>query len=198
MSKPAFTDDDFSRALLNLMPRGRAWNSDADSVQGQAVSAYAPTFRRNSDAAVELLVDGFPASAVNLLGEWESTLGLPDPCAGTAPTLQARRAQVVARFSSTGGQSVSDFIAFAAGLGYAITVRQYAPFRVGQNACGSPLGGNDWAHTWAVQTSSNTSNAFRVGRSTAGEALATWGNAVLECELTAIAPAQTILQFHYT
>ena len=197
MSRAAFTDDDFSQALRNLLPRGRAWNTDAGSVQGQAVSAYAPTFRRNSDSALELVVDAFPASTVNLLNEWESTLGLPDPCAGVSPTLQARRNQVVARFSSTGGQSVSDFVAFAAGLGYAITVRQYAPFRVGQSACGDPLSGQDWAHTWAVETSQNTPSYFRTGRARLGEALSTWGNAVLECEIQSIAPSHTILQFHY-
>lgn len=198
MSRAAFTDDDFALALRNLLPRGRAWNTDADSVQAQAVSAYAPTFRRSGDAGLELVVDAFPASTVNLLDEWESTLGLPDPCAGVSPTLQARRNQVVARFSSTGGQSVSDFVAFAAGLGYAITVRQYTPFRVGQSVCGDPLSGPDWAHTWAVETSLNTPTYFRTGRAAVGEALSTWGNAVLECELASISPAHSILQFHYS
>ena len=198
MPKPAFTDDDFARALFNLMPPGRAWNRDPDSVQSQAIATYAPTFRRNSDSAVALLTDGFPTSTVNLLPEWESTLGLPDPCAGTAPTLQARRAQVQARFANSGGQSIKDFETYAAGLGYAITIRQYTPFRVGANACGQPLGGLDWLYTWAVETKTNTITSFRAGSSRLGEPLSSWGNAVLECELNAIKPAHTILQFHYS
>lgn len=198
MAKPAFTDSDFARALGNLLPPGRAWNPDPDSVQRQALASYAPTFRRNSDSAVALITDAFPASTVNLLPEWEATLGLPDPCAGIAPTLQARRAQVKARFANSGGQSVKDFVTFAAGLGYAITVRQYTPFRVGANACGQPLGGLDWLYTWAIETKANTITSFRTGSARMGEPLTSWGNAVLECELTAVAPAHTILQFHYS
>lgn len=198
MAKPAFTDADYARALRNLLPTGRAWNSDPSSVQAQALSCYAPTFRRNSDSAVALLADAFPTSAVSLLPEWEATLGLPDPCAGVAPTLQARRAQVKARFANSGGQSVSDFETYAAGLGYQVTVRQYAPFRMGQNSCGDALGGLDWFYTWAIEASAATVTPFRLGSSTLGEPLASWGNRVLECELSAIAPAHAILQFHYS
>src|SRR5476651_1511590 len=183
MPKPVFTDADYTQALTNLLPPGKAWNRDPDSVQAQAISCYAPSFRRSSDDALALLVDAFPATAVNLLPEWESTLGLPDPCAGVAPTLQARRAQVVARFAGSGGMSISDFEAYAASLGYTITIKQYAPFRAGQNTCGQPLGGLDWFYTWSVQVQANTVTPFRVGSSMLGEPLASWGNSVLECEL---------------
>jgi len=198
MAKPAFTNQDYARALANLLPPGRAWNREADSVQSRALAVYAPSYRRSSDSGANLLADAFPSSTVNLLPEWEATLGLPDPCAGIAPTLQARRAQVKARFASTGGQSVHDFVSFAAGLGYTITVRQYTPFRVGANACGQPLGGMDWNYTWAVESKANTITSFRTGSARLGEPLSSWGNAVLECELTALAPAHAILQFHYT
>ena len=198
MPNPAFTDADFTQALLNLMPPGRAWNRDPESVQTKAIASYAPTFRRNSDSAVGLIADAFPSSTVNLLPEWEATLGLPDPCAGIAPTLQARRAQVKARFCATGGQSVSDFETYAAGLGYTITIRQYTPFRMGSGACGQPLGGLDWLYTWAIETTKNTITPFRTGSARVGEALTSWGNTVLECEMNAIKPAHTILQFHYS
>jgi uncharacterized protein YmfQ (DUF2313 family) len=197
MVDPLFSDADYTRALANLLPPGRAWSREPDSVQMQALGCYAQTFRRSSDSAVDLLNDGFPASSINLLPEWEATLGLPDPCAGVAPTLQARRAQVVARFASAGGQSVSDFETYAAGLGYAIKVKQYSPFRVGQNAMGQQLGGVDWLNTWAIEAPVNTITRFRTGAAAMGEPLASWGNAVLECELRDIAPAHSILQFHY-
>ena len=198
MAKVNFSDADYTRAIANLLPPGRAWSREPDSVQMQAMGCYAQTFRRNSDSALALLADSFPASAINLLPEWEASLGLPDPCAGVAPTLQARRAQVTARFAATGGQSVSDFETYAAGLGYTIKVKQYSPFRVGQNAMGQQLGGLDWLNTWAIETPANTITRFRTGAAAMGEPLASWGNAVLECELNDIAPAHSILQFHYT
>jgi len=198
MSKPSFTDADFTSALLGLLPRGRVWPKDLSSVQAQAVSCFAPTFRRISDSALNLLEDLFPASTINFLSEWEATLGLPDPCAGMSPTFQGRRNQVVARFSSSGGQSAQFFQSFAQGLGYTVTVTQYAPFRCGQSVCGQQLGGEDWFFAWAINSQLNTINHFRVGQSTTGEPLTSWGNAVLECELSQAKPAHTILQFHYS
>lgn len=145
-----------------------------------------------------LLVDAFPSTAVNLLGEWEQTLGLPDPCAGVSPTFQGRRNQVVARFTNTGGQSIQFFEAFALGLGYTVTVTQYAPFRCGQSTCNQQLGGEEWFFTWAINSPLNTISYFRTGQSAMGDPLSSWGNSVLECEISEAKPAHTILQFHYS
>ncbi|EJM20163.1 hypothetical protein PMI21_01065 [Pseudomonas sp. GM18] len=198
MPKPSFTSADFTSALLGLLPRGRVWPKELSSVHAQAVSCFAPTFQRLSDSALGLLVDAFPSTAVNLLGEWELTLGLPDPCAGVSPTFQGRRNQVVARFTNTGGQSIQFFEAFALGLGYTVTVTQYAPFRCGQSTCGQQLGGEEWFFTWAINSPLNTISYFRTGQSAMGDPLSSWGNSVLECELSEAKPAHTILQFHYS
>lgn len=198
MPNPSYTSADFTTALLGLLPRGRVWPKELTSVQAQAMSCFSPTFQRSSDKAVGLIADAFPASTTDLIGEWESTLGLPDPCAGTSPTLQARRNQIVARLCNSGGQSIAFFTAFAAGLGYQISITQYAPFRCGQSTCGQQLGGPEWFFTWAINVQLNTVNYFRAGQAAAGEPLASWGNKVLECELSAAAPAHTILQFHYS
>ncbi|MFA7942071.1 YmfQ family protein [Pseudomonas brenneri] len=198
MSKPAFTDADFASALLGLLPRGRVWPKDLSSVQAQAISCFAPTFTRISDSALSLIEDTFPASTINFLPEWEATMGLPDPCAGVSPTFQGRRNQVAARFSNSGGQSIRFFQAFAQGLGYNVTITQYAPFRCGQSVCGQQLGGEDWFFAWAINSKFNTINHFRVGQSATGEPLSSWSNAVLECELARAKPAHTILQFHYS
>jgi len=197
MSKPSFTSADFTSALLGLLPRGRVWPKELSSLQAQAMSCYAPTFQRLSDSALNLLEDMFPASTINFLNEWEATLGLPDPCAGVSPTLQGRRSQVVAHFSSSGGQSIHFFQAYALGLGYVVTITQYAPFRCGQSVCGQQLGGEDWFFTWAINSPLNTLTHYRTGRSAMGEPLTSWGNAVLECELSKARPAHTLLQFHY-
>lgn len=198
MPKPSFTSADFTSALLRLLPRGRVWPKELSSVHAQAVSCFAPTFQRLSDSALGLLVDAFPSTAVNLLDAWELTLGLPDPCAGVSPTFQGRRNQVVARFTNTGGQSIQFFKAFALGLGYTVTVTQYAPFRCGQSSCGEQLGAVEWFFTWAINSPLNTISYFRTGQSAVGEPLSSWGNSVLECELSEAKPAHTILQFHYS
>jgi uncharacterized protein YmfQ (DUF2313 family) len=197
MRAPILTAADFLSALQALMPRGRVWPRELDSVQAETLAGLAPTYERQTNRANYLLVDVFPATTTEVLPEWEETLGLPDPCAGEAPTIQQRRAQVVAKLTNTGGQSVAYFIAYAAALGFVITITEFTPFRMGAQRMGAPLGGPDWAHTWAVNAPLNTIVFFRTGVSTMGEALEAFGNAVLECEFNAIKPAHTILQFRY-
>jgi uncharacterized protein YmfQ (DUF2313 family) len=198
VTAPVYTAAHFATAFQGLMPTGKAWPRDTDAIQARALAGVAAIYGYNSDRAQNLISDAFPATTIELLPEWESTLGLPDPCAGTSPTLQQRRNQVVARFANSGGQSAAYYINYALNLGYSVTVKNYAPFRCGQSRAGDPLGGIEWFFTWAINAPLNTITRFRAGASTAGESLATWSNAVLECELSALAPAHTYLTFQYS
>jgi len=198
MPAPNYSAADFTGALQALLPRGRVWPRDRDATQTKAISGLTPTYERQTARANQLLVDGFPATTHELLPEWESALGLPDPCAGIAPTLQLRRAQVVTRFAGSGGQSIPYIVAYAASLGFAITVTQFSPARVGVLRAGDPINGQAWAFAWRVNAPLQTAYDFRVGISTAGEALTTVANTVLECELREISPAHSTPFFAYT
>lgn len=198
MPAPVYLATDFLAAFQALLPSGRAWPRDPDAMQTSVLAGLMPTYERSNARANYLLADAFPPTADELLPEWEASLGLPDPCVGPEPTIQLRQATVLARFVGLGGQSVAHYMALAAALGFTITISQYTPFRCGQQRCGDPLGSPDWAFTWAVNAPSETVTIFAVGRSAVGEPLQSWGNAVLECELAAAAPAHTVLQFHYS
>ncbi len=193
-SKPTFSSADFQAALWALLPRGRVWLRDEGSTQDQVMAAFAPAFTRNAADALALLVDLFPATTTDFITEWEETLGLPDPCTGLDPTLEQRRAQVVARLINSGGQSIPFFEQFAAALGYTITITENAPFRCGQSSTGQYLGEVDRFFLWQVNSDFAVIH-FLVGLNTAGDPLATWGSAVLECEIRNAAPAHTVVLF---
>lgn len=146
---------------------------------------------------MQLLVEAFPGSTYELLSEWEATLGLPDPCAGVQPTLEGRRAQVVARISAVGGQTIQYFVDYAKSLGYDITITEYTAFKFG-DAFGSPLNSEDWAYTLQVNAPLNSVSYFEFGASAFGDAFASWGNAVLECDLKKVMPAHMLKIFSYT
>jgi uncharacterized protein YmfQ (DUF2313 family) len=131
-----------------------------------------------------------------MLPEWEATLGLPDPCAGEAPTIALRQAQVAARFIAGGGQSIAFFVGFAKTLGYDITITQFAPSRFGR-PFGSPFGGVAWAFAWQVNAPQFTVATFNFGTGNFGDPFASWGNTVLQCELQRLSPAHTIITFNY-
>lgn len=171
-----FSLEDYALALRKLMPRGRVWPEGPETTQAKVLEALAGAFHRSDEAAVDLITDAFPGSTEDLLPEWEGSLGLPDPCAGPDPTIEQRRAQVVARFVAGGGMSAARYIAFAAELGFTITIQTYAPFRVGVNHIGQPLASEAWAYAWGVTILANTSGL---------------PDQVLFCELEAIRPGET-------
>jgi len=195
MTIPVYASEDFASALTGLLPRGRVWPRDPDAIMVRTVSCLAPTYERSSADAINLLVTAFPATATDLIPEWQETLGLPDPCAGEAATIIQQRQQIVARLTDSGGQSSPYFIRFAKALGYDITITNDAPFRCGQSRAGQHVGGEDWFYAWAVHAPEFTVNPFVAGKSTAGDALGSFGNAVLVCEITERKPAHTVLQF---
>jgi uncharacterized protein YmfQ (DUF2313 family) len=198
MAAPIWSDADITSALAQHFPVGRAWPRDPSTVFMQTLAALAPTFQRLTARGSNLLVDGFPSTTDELLPEWEASLGLPDPCAGEAPTVQARVAQVVARFVGGGGQSIAFYEAYALTLGYTITIDQFAPFRVGINRVGQPLYSTAWAFAWQVNAPAVTVEYFTVGESNVGQPLVTvLGSTTLQCELQRLAPAHTIVIFSY-
>ncbi len=192
----AYSSSDFLAAFQALLPRGAVWPREPDAVQTQALAALMPTWSRLAARDENLLIDAFPATTVELLPEWEATLGLPDPCAGEAPTIDLRQAQVVARFSGLGGQSVAYFTAFAAALGYDITITQFRPRRFG-DGFGLPMNGLAWAFAWQVDAPQFSTIGRKFG-DPFGEPFATWGSTVLLCELQRLAPAHTTLMFSFS
>lgn len=162
------------------MPRGKVWPTENDTVQAAALLAMANSFAASDSSASALISDALPSSTINLLVEWEESLGLPDPCAGPNPSDDLRRAQVVARFGGSGGQSRAFFMAFAATLGFEIAISNHAPFRVGYNRAGDGLYGQPWSFVWIVTVLSSSGSADL---------------SVLQCEFERLTAAETVVLF---
>ncbi|WP_250477385.1 YmfQ family protein [Caballeronia sp. INML1] len=192
-----FKAADFLAAMQALLPRGRVWPRDQDTVQAKVLSGLAPCYERQTARANYLLVDAFPSTTYELLPEWESTLGLPDPCAGAAPTIPQRRQQALARLTAIGGASIPQLTAFATSLRYSVTITQYTQARAGLLRAGQPVNGYDWNFAWKINAPLNTVTRAVAGAMAAGDPLASWGNKVLECEMRAVMPAHTIPIFAY-
>lgn len=194
------TAADYLWQFQRLLPRGRIWHRGWGTLQAEALLTLMPTWVRLHGRADNLLVDAFPCSPVELLTEWEKTLGLPDLCIGELETAQQRQAAVCTKFAARGGQSIAYFVHLAETLGYQITITQFVPFRAGYNRAGDRCYGADWAFLWKVNVeaiANQTITYFRAGQSHAGEPLEAWGDAALECLIRESAPAHTIVIFAY-
>jgi uncharacterized protein YmfQ (DUF2313 family) len=190
--------EDFARALHALLPRGVAWPREPGTVQAQAVAGLADIVAALHGRAGDLSeIESDPARTVELLADWERAYGLPNPCVGEGQTIQERRDALLARIAGAGGQSRAYFIAVAAALGFTITITEFDAFVVGASAVGDPLHDEPWRFAWQVNAPEDTVRDFRVGASAVGDPLRGWGNAALECVLTALAPAHTKILFAY-
>lgn len=171
-------DDDYLDQLKALLPPGAAWSRDLGAVIARPLQAMAEGLARVHARIQQLLKESDPRETLELLPDYERIMGLPDPCAGPNPSIEQRRAQVLARFRQMGGPSAEAIIAFAADLGVTILVDHIGPFRVGRNAMGDPLGAIEFTHVLKVTAPAPP-------------------NAVLECELRAAMPAHTAIIFIY-
>jgi uncharacterized protein YmfQ (DUF2313 family) len=192
MSKSAA---DFQTELMALLPPGDAWPRDPGSVLGRLLLAAGDGLAGIDAAADQLYDEADPRTTLLLLPDWERNFGLPDPCAGPAPSLQARRQQLVARVTDQGGQSQAIIIAKMAALGFDVTITTYQPAYGGIAVGGSPALGPGWEFVWAINLPANTVTYAAGGVSAGGDPVAEFGNDVLFCEAQRISPAHTILIF---
>lgn len=196
MADALYSADDYKEVLKALLPPGRAWPRELGTFQDLVMGGLAPTFERLDARAQTLLVDAFPGSTVELLPEWEATLGLPDPCEGEAQGLEQRRAQVVARLVNAGGQSIPYFLGVLARLGYTdATISQYAPFRADVDHADYPVYSSAWAFAWNINLPELRVFYFQADISSVGEALVTISDTAVFCTIDALKPAHTIVSY---
>lgn len=192
------TADEYREQLKALLPPGQAFPRDPGTTLHNLLDGMAIELGRLDGRAAELPIEVNPASANELLGDWERVAALPDKCSGVLEeTLQGRRTALITKLSSTGGQSAAYFIELAAALGYTVTIEEFRPFRAGWSAAGDALTNGPWVFTWRVRAPEVSSIYFRAGQSRAGERLRAWGNDTLECKLNQLKPAHTIALFAY-
>lgn len=197
MSIPSWSASHILTQFKKTMPFGRAWPRAPGTVLHTVLSGFMSGVARTINDARSIAPDAFPSTTTYVLEEWQKTLGLPDPCAGTNPTIEQQRNQVVARLGDAGGSSIGYYISFAKSLGYDITITEFATARADIMRADDPVCDPFWAYVWRVNAPAATIDYFRADKSYADDALATWGNAVLECEIKARAPAHTNVLFAY-
>lgn len=139
----------------------------------------------------------FPDSGMGL-ADWERVLALPDPClVGVSQSVRQRINAVVSKRRGMAGQSRAYFIGLAKSLGYDISITVFRPARAGLARAGDPINGGDWNFAWRVNAPAVTVTPAVAGIAVAGDPLAAWGNKALECRLTQLKPAESILLFGY-
>lgn len=193
------TATDYLRQLQALLPPGPAWPKDDVATLTRLLDALATELSRVDGRAQKLIEEADLRTVAELFADWERVAGLPDSCAqafGGDQTMAQRRSALVGRLTKLGGQSPAYFIGLAAALGYAITITEFRAHTVNDDVeC--TLYDTAWNFAWQVNAALNTVTAITVD-STVEEPIAAWGNALLECVIKRLKPAQTAVLFSYT
>jgi uncharacterized protein YmfQ (DUF2313 family) len=209
--------DDYTRALLQLLPTGQAWPRSPASILAQACAGLADYWGFVDGRAADLLeTESDPRATVELLTDWERNWGLPDPCISNPPTaLEPRRQNLVAKMTLLGGQSRQYFINLAAQLGYTITITEYLPYMAGLSRVGDTrgqynpddptrymwqLGPPEIRYNWTVHVGSLSLIYFHCNSSQCviDRLLAIGTASDLECVLGRYAPAHTKIIYDYS
>ncbi|MGH8386228.1 MAG: putative phage tail protein, partial [Pseudomonas sp.] len=121
-----------------------------------------------------------PATAGDGIADWERVLGLrPLPSANPTDRVQA----VLAKLGELGGLSIPYFVRLAAATGYAITISEPKPWRVGHSSVDEPLYLENVLFVWQV----------RIDRRPPDATPST--DAALEATFNNLKPAHTFCQF---
>ena len=185
------TKNEYQELLRNLLPPGPAFpRDDYDSEMAVILEAVATECSR-IEAFVNLLIEeSDPRSTVQLFSDWETSFGLPDECVMAflerEITLEERRKSLVTRSIGTGGQSLQYFKDLARQLGRDVEVKNLRQ-----------IGQPETNHWWQVVISESSTVDGATVLMTVDDALATWGDALLECIINQRKPAHTRVFFSY-
>lgn len=193
------TDADYLQQLQALLPLGPAWSRDEVATITHLLAGLSAELARVDGRVWQILEEADPRTTAELFIDWERVAGLPDSCAvafGGDQTLAQRRAALIGRLTTMGGQSPAYFVGLAAALGYVITITEFRAHTVNDDV-EYPIYGEAWNFAWQVNAALNSVTELLVV-DTVDDPLASWGNSLLECVINRLKPAHTAVLFSYT
>ena len=195
----ARTTEQYFSQLRGLLPSGPAWDPDIVPEVGLVLAGVAVEFSRLDARAVDLLNEMDPSGVSELVPEWESIMGLPDPCLGPNPAFEDRRLAVRRRLVGVGGQSRAYFLEIAVSQGYpSPTITEHRAPRMGRSRFGSAHFGTWYAQfMWTLNTGGRQRKGRRFGVSFWGERFGANPGDALECLIRRPAPAHTVVHINY-
>lgn len=193
------TKEQFLSILQKFLPEGAAWSRALDSLLAKLLASFAFLFSLFDMCLRDLLAELNPATATELLPEWEDFVGACDACCTSLGTLAERRARVVVKLNEQGGLSRAYFQQLASNLGYADTsITEIRPSTCEMD-CESPVREDErWRFVWTVNLPHQGDNhAFFRADSRCDTRVDTYAFGSLECWFMRLKPAHTYVIFTY-
>lgn len=187
--------------LKQLLPPGYAWpRGDATSLIGMMIEVWAEELSRVDSRARALMREADPRFATETFQEWLNDWGLPDDCirAWSQANDSTLRTLLLYKIRAIGRQDRQYFIELAEMFGYRIEIDEFRCHSVQSDAM-DVLAGEAWRNVWRVNVMTGAGSVMGWHNTMGGvdEALAWWGDRLIECLIKRYAPAHTDLYFGY-
>lgn len=186
-------------SLQALLPPGRAFTREPDSVLSKVLGAIASMFLATQLKLENLLEQADPRRATSMLPEWERLLGLPDACQPLDTLSTADRQRIAyQRLMEQGGQSRAYFIGLADLYGEpGATITEFRQFNC-NSACVDALCSPVDEFVWRLNIPRAAANVRQFNaNSTCMSPLFSFDASFAECPLRERKPAHTTVIFAY-
>ena len=195
------TQEEYARMVKQLLPPGPAWErGDATSMIAMMIEVWAEELARVDSRVRTLVREADPRFAVETFKDWLDGWGLPDDClrAWADMNVTTLRTLLLYKIKTIGRQDRQYFIDLAEMFGYRIVIDEFRTHTV-QSTAMDGLFGEEWPHVWRVNvlTGAGSVMGYHTVLGQVSEALAWWGDRLIECLIKRYAPAHTELYFGY-
>lgn len=108
--RPPSTEEESGRILADHLPQGRAWGkkNTPNSTMNGLIRGLSSNFKAVQDKTFELVEEFDINNSVNLLEEYEISVGIPDECVVTSSTISERQQRVIQRLKKTPIVTISE------------------------------------------------------------------------------------------
>jgi uncharacterized protein YmfQ (DUF2313 family) len=184
MLRPLRDATAYATELLGHLPSSEIasiWPRALTGVWGNLLTALGGEPARIDINARKLLDEMDPRTTVDMMPDWETAYGLPDPCTAPPTTIGDRRARLLTLVTMKGSLTPKFLTAMAYNIGIDVLVRTFAPARMGMTAMGGTLANTPWAFATRVYAPPVSARRMHMGVSYMGDRLCAFGNDPLQC-----------------
>ncbi len=141
---------DYRKQLQSLLPKGKLWNRNEDSVLTKLLYGMAEELARIDERASNLIDEKLLESTNELLTDHELDFGLPEEGNDVQPTTELRRKELLSKLLEVGQQNEMYFSDIATALGYHNWIEEFRPAWCGVVVAGDPCGDQYNLFYWLI------------------------------------------------
>ena len=140
----------YREQLHRLLPSGRAWRQDRESVLTDLLDGIAQQLSDIDLSGAAMLNEVRPSTTLSLLPDWERVAGLPDDCSNLGSTVTIRKASLITKLVSQPTLNIENFREIGRTYGVTLTITELDQVRADASTTLDTTNGK-WRFVWWIE-----------------------------------------------